>query len=94
MGVTIQFESHKNELPFIYELEHNSQVLEFYEQPPAFKIEYKNKNDKKTVVFHTPDFFVIEKTRAYWVECKTESNLCESRVEKADKQRMIRFFCL
>ena len=29
---TIQFESHKVELPFIYELEHDKDVLEFYDQ--------------------------------------------------------------
>jgi len=34
MGVTIQFESHKNELAHIYELEHDPDVLEYYDQPP------------------------------------------------------------
>lgn len=85
MGVTIQFESHKNELPFIYELEHNSQVLEFYEQPPTFKIEYKNKSGKKTAVFHTADFFVIEKAHAYWVECKTENSLLKLAVSQPNR---------
>ncbi|MEL6166076.1 MAG: hypothetical protein AAFR37_20815, partial [Cyanobacteria bacterium J06628_3] len=33
MGVTIQFESHKVELPFIYQLEHSEDVLEYYDQP-------------------------------------------------------------
>jgi hypothetical protein len=33
MGVTIQFESHKVELPIIYQLEHDEDVLEFYDQP-------------------------------------------------------------
>jgi putative transposase len=32
MGVTIQFESHRVELPFIYEAEHDSQVFEYYDQ--------------------------------------------------------------
>ncbi|MHC5827312.1 MAG: integrase, partial [Nostoc sp.] len=31
---SIQFESHKVELPFIYELEHDESVLEYYDQPP------------------------------------------------------------
>ncbi len=34
MGTTIQFESHKVELPFIYQLEHSEDVLEYYDQPP------------------------------------------------------------
>jgi putative transposase len=35
MGVTIQFESHRVELAFIYQLEHDSSVLEYYDQPPS-----------------------------------------------------------
>ena len=85
MGVTIQFESHKNELPYIYELEHNPHVLEFYDQPPSFRIEYKNKNGKKIAFFHTADFFVLEKTKAYWVECKTENNLFKLAVSQPNR---------
>ena len=33
MGVTIQFESHRVELAGIYEMEHDAEVLEFYDQP-------------------------------------------------------------
>jgi putative transposase len=33
MGCAIQFESHKNELPFVYLMDHDSHVLEFYDQP-------------------------------------------------------------
>lgn len=35
MGVTIQFESHRVELPAIFELEHNYSVLEYYDQVPS-----------------------------------------------------------
>jgi hypothetical protein len=31
MGVTIQFESHRVELAFIYEMEHDADVLEYYD---------------------------------------------------------------
>lgn len=72
---TIQFESHKVELPFIYELEHDEDVLEFYDQPNAFKINYKCSNGRNIGFFYTPDFFVIRKNGAFWVECKTESEL-------------------
>jgi putative transposase len=37
MGVTIQFESHKNELAHIQELEHCSDVIEYFDQPPSIK---------------------------------------------------------
>jgi hypothetical protein len=32
MGVTIQFERHRVELPVIFELEHDCSVLEYYDQ--------------------------------------------------------------
>ena len=33
MGVTIQFESHRLELAFVYEMEHSPDVMEYYDQP-------------------------------------------------------------
>jgi hypothetical protein len=38
MGVTIQFESHTVELGAIYLMEHDEEVLEYYDQPPSFKL--------------------------------------------------------
>lgn len=75
MGVTIQFESHRVELPFIYELEHDEDVLEFYDQPPHIKLDYEAKSGRKLGVLHTPDFFVIRTNSAGWEECKTEQDL-------------------
>ena len=59
MGVTIQFESHRVELAAIYEMEHDPQTLEFYDQPPAIALDYNSANGRRQVVRHTPDFFVI-----------------------------------
>ncbi len=75
MGVTIQFESHKVELPFIYQLEHSEDVLEYYDQPPPFKIKYASASGRNLGVIITPDFFVIRSSGAGWVECKTEREL-------------------
>jgi putative transposase len=75
MGVTIQFESHKVELPHIYQLEHDYNVLEYYDQPNSIKLEYQGKSGRKLGVLHTPDFFVIRKNSAGWEECKTEEQL-------------------
>jgi hypothetical protein len=47
MGQTIQFESHTVELWAIYQMEHDPEVLEFYDQPPPFKIQYQNKTGRK-----------------------------------------------
>ena len=66
---------HKVELPFIFQLEHDEDVLEFYDQPPAIKLDYQSKNDRRLGVLHTPDFFVIRRDSAGWEECKPEEQL-------------------
>jgi putative transposase len=75
MGVTIQFESHRNELPAIFELEHDHDVIEYYDQPPPISIEYDGMNKGRIRVLHTPDFFVIRDRAAGWEECKTDEDL-------------------
>ncbi len=75
MGMTIQFESHKVELWAIYLMEHDPTVLEYYDQPSCFKIQYTNKSGRKIGHYHTPDFFVLSTDSAAWVEWKTEAEL-------------------
>ncbi len=75
MGFCIQFESHKVELWAIYQMEHDQEVLEYYDQPPAFPIKYQNKSGRKIGHYHTPDFFVLRKEGAAWEEWKTETQL-------------------
>ena len=75
MGVTIQFESHWVELAGIYEMEHDTAVLEYFDQPPPIKLEYESAKGKRLGVLHTPDFFVIRETEAGWEEWKTEEDL-------------------
>ncbi len=75
MGVTIQFESHKNELARIRELEHDPEVLEYYDQPPTIKLAYRSAGGRRLGVLHTPDFFVLRESAAGWEECKTEEEL-------------------
>ena len=87
MGVTIQFESHKNELPFIYELEKNPNVLEYYDQPEPIKLNYFNKG-KNLGISHTPDFFVINRNSAGWVECKTEEELLRLAVKSHNRYQL------
>ena len=57
MGLTIQAESHRNELAGIYEMEHDPATLEYYDQPPPIKLIYPAKNGQSVGVLHTPDFF-------------------------------------
>lgn len=75
MGLTISFESHTVELWAIYQMEHDPQVLEFYDQPPSFKIQYQAKTGRKIGHYHTPDFFVLRTDSAGWEEWKPEEKL-------------------
>ena len=75
MGVAIQFESHKNELATIYRLEHDPDVIEFYDQPEAIKLSYHTKEGRRTGCLHTPDFFVLRRNIAGWEECQPEDKL-------------------
>ncbi|MRH42088.1 DDE-type integrase/transposase/recombinase [Aquibacillus halophilus] len=75
MGVTIQFESHKVEYPYLHMLEYDENVIEFYDQPPSIKLLSTAKSGKNHGYMYTADYFVIEREKAYWVECKTEEKL-------------------
>lgn len=75
MGVTIQFESHHNELAGIYEMEYDTDVLEYYDQPSGIKLSYQALCGRKVGVLHTPDFFVLRQTCAGWEEWKTLDEL-------------------
>jgi putative transposase len=78
MGVTIQFESHKCELPIIYLFEHvEKDVREYYDQPYTFMLEYKSRKGRSVRASYTPDFFVIRDTYIEFVQCKTEDELHE-----------------
>lgn len=77
MGRVIQFESHHVELAQIYKLERNSEVLEYYDQPPPIELHYLSKSGRPVRVLHTPDFFVLRQNSAGWEECKTEQELLQ-----------------
>jgi putative transposase len=75
MGVTIQFESHTVELAGIYQMEYDSDVLEYYDQPPSIQLLYLSKKKRRVKVSHTPDFFVLRQRCAGWEEWKTTQEL-------------------
>ena len=77
MGVTIQFESHRVELAGIYEMEHDINVLEFYDQAVQIKLKYEGPGGKRLGVLHTPDFFVVRTASVGWEEWKTEDELLQ-----------------
>lgn len=75
MGVTIQAESHRNELAGIYEKEYDPETLEYYDQPSRIKLTYEAKNGRRVGIWHTPDYFVIRSDSIGWEEWKTEAEL-------------------
>lgn len=75
MGVTIQAESHRNELAGIYEKEHDPTTLEYYDQPPAIKLVYPAKSGRQVAVWHTPDYFVLRTDSVGWEEWKMAEEL-------------------
>src|SRR6266851_3405431 len=76
MGVTIQYESHTVELWAILVMERDPDVLEFYDQPHTFKLQYLGKPGKKMVGhYYTPDFLVLRRSSAAFEEWKTEADL-------------------
>lgn len=81
MGITIQFESHRVELPLVYEMEHDPGVLEYYDQPPSIPLAYRAANGRRLSVMHTPDYFVLRQDSAGWVECKTSEHLEELAIK-------------
>jgi transposase InsO family protein len=77
MGVTIQAESHRNELAGVYENEHDPETLEYFDQPPPIKLVYQAKSGQQVGVLHTPDYFVIRTDSLGWEEWKTEEELLQ-----------------
>ncbi|MCU5325623.1 DDE-type integrase/transposase/recombinase [Bacillus cereus] len=85
MGMTIQFESHTVELPAIYEMEYDSSVYEYYDQPKQVFMEYLSESGRKISVNSTPDFFIISKDGAGWEEWKTEEELVKLSIKSPNR---------
>lgn len=85
MGRTLQFESHRCELAFIQQMEHDNDVLEMYDQPAKFNITYKTKKGRQANVPHCPDFLVLRREYVEFVECKTEEQLIKLAEEKPNR---------
>ena len=62
MGVTIQFESHRVELAGIYEMEHDAEVLEFYDQ--AIQIKLKLRRPRRKAAGGSPYTGLLRDTHA------------------------------
>ncbi len=82
MGMTVQFESHTVELWAIYLMEHDPDVLEYFDQPHTFKLRYQDKFGRRMQGhYYTPDFLVLRRDGVGFEEWKTEDEL-RSQAEK------------
>ncbi len=75
MGKTIQFESHRVEFAIALEMEQDTTVLEYYDQPCQLPLKYCDAAARRISAMHTPDFFVLRSDSAGWEECKTDKDL-------------------
>jgi putative transposase len=92
MGWMVQAESATVEFPCVLQLEHDDNVLEYYDQPNQIKLTYRAKSrdgqaGKKLGVLHTPDFLVLGVETAGWIECKPEAELV--KLAEASPERYV-----
>jgi putative transposase len=87
MGVVISPESRTVELPLVYLMEYDHNVIEFFDQPPSIKLCYDSPSRRSLGVLHTPDFLVIRETGVELVECKPESKLEELAISQPNRYR-------
>ena len=84
MGMTIQAESHRNELPAVVTWDADDVTHEFYDQPLKVKLRYRAKNGRLVNHLATPDFFLLQEGFTGWVECKTEEWLLARATEGSE----------
>jgi hypothetical protein len=77
MGAVIQAESHRNELAIVYVLEHDAEVIAYWEQPEGIKITYESASGRPTSLTITPDYLVLRTNRVELVEIKPTEALTE-----------------
>src|SRR5256714_12270862 len=75
MQCIIKAESHKVEFAFLLEAEHDDNVLEIWDQPPAIPLEYQDRRGRLQRPMHTADYFVFSYDGAGWQECKPTQEL-------------------
>lgn len=85
-GQTIQIES-TLELALIGSLQRDSTVLEIYSQPSTFQFSYVNTGGRLIRHPHTPDYFVIRRDSAGWIEAKEQGMLRTQSEEQPNRYR-------
>jgi putative transposase len=76
MGVTIGFESRTIEYAMVLQLEHDSDVVAYLDQPPKIKIIHRSRGRVRGFM-QTPDFLVIRNGGIVLIECKRLAQVLE-----------------
>src|SRR5260370_21661073 len=87
MQCIIKAESAKVEFAFLLAAEHDENVLEIWDQPPAIALSYQDKRGRLQQPMHTADYFVFRREACGWVECKPTEELL--RQAKARPNRFV-----
>ena len=85
MGVTIQAESHSCELVLIYALDHDPDVIGFWDQPEPIKISYLSATGRNVSTTITPDFLVLRGDGLELIEAKLVEALPELAKEMPNR---------
>jgi hypothetical protein len=89
MGHSIQSESRTVEKSAIMIMELcDDDVLEYWDQPPSFSINYKGGNGRNLGHFYTADFFVLRRETAGWEEWKPHEDLLKLAEKNTEKYYM------
>ncbi len=68
MQCIMKAESAKVEFAFLLEAEHDDDVVEFWDQPPAIELSYHDRRGHLQQPLHTADYFVFRYESAGWEE--------------------------
>ena len=85
MGFSIQAESHRCELAFVYTLEHDPNVIGYWDQPESIKISYQSASGRPTSPMITIDYLVLRCDRLELIEVKPADALPELAKDKPNR---------
>jgi transposase InsO family protein len=88
MGCVIKAESRTVEFAFLQEAEYSDEVLEYYDQPPAIRLEYPAPSGRIQRPWHTADYFLLRHDGAGWDECKPARELQRLALHQPHRYRL------
>jgi putative transposase len=84
MGTVVNTESRTGELAFALHLDHDADVIGYYEQPPAVDCHRVLKSGKGRLTTYRPDFLVLHKEGPCVIQIKPKNKLDELAERSSD----------